>query len=152
MARLYFCFRRHLTVLLILVTTTAWSQSRTVTGTVTSSDDGSPVPSANVVEKGTSNGTSTDLDGRYSISVGENAVLVIAFVVYTTQEVSVGARTSIDVALSSDITALSEIVVIGYGEVNRSDATGAVASVTSKEFNGGVISSPEQLIQGKTAG
>src|SRR5690606_12320209 len=96
--------------------------------------------------------TSTDLDGRYSISVGENAVLVISFVGYTTQEVSVGARTSIDVALSTDITALSEIVVIGYGEVNRSDATGAVASVTSKEFNGGVISSPEQLIQGKTAG
>ena len=150
MTKLYYC--RYLTVLLFLVTTVAWSQNRMVTGKVTSADDGSTIPAVNVVEKGTSNGVSTGMDGSYSISVGENAILVFSFVGFSSQEIPVGTQTSIDVVLTPDITALSEIVVIGYGEVNRSDATGAVASVTSREFNGGVISSPEQLIQGKTAG
>lgn len=152
MTKLYFCCRRSLIVLLTLVTTVAWSQTRTVSGKVTSSEDGSSVPAVNVVEKGTSNGTSTNVDGSYTITVGENAVLVFSFVGYTSQEIPVGSRTTIDVVLEPDITALSEIVVIGYGEVAVKDATGAVASVTSDEFNAGVISSPEQLIQGKTAG
>ncbi|HEY8512685.1 MAG TPA: SusC/RagA family TonB-linked outer membrane protein [Cyclobacteriaceae bacterium] len=151
MTKLYFCCRRCLIVLFVLVATAAWAQ-RTVTGTVTSSEDGQPVPAVNVVEKGTSNGTSTGIDGRYSIQVGENAVLVYSFVGYKSQEISVGTRTSIDVVLEPDVTALTEIVVIGYGEVAVKDATGAVASVTADKFNAGVISSPEQLIQGKTAG
>lgn len=152
MTKLYFCCRRCLIVLLALVTTVAWSQSRTVTGTVTTSEDGSPIPAVNVVEKGTSNGTSTGVDGRYSITVSDGAILVFSFVGYESQEISVGSRTSIDVVLNPDITALTEIVVIGYGEVAVRDATGAVAAVTSEDFNAGVISSPEQLIQGKTAG
>lgn len=152
MTKLYLSLSRYLTVLLLLITTVAWSQSRTVTGKVTSQDDGTPVPGANIVEKGTNNGVSTDADGNFTINVGNNATLVISFVGYQSQEVAVGAQSSVSVGLNPDVTQLSEIVVIGYGETTVKDATGAVAAVRSEDFNGGLIASPEQLIQGKTAG
>lgn len=152
MTKFYLSLSRYVTVLLILITTMAWSQSRTVTGTIVSSDDGSPLPGVNVVEKGTNNGTATNADGTYTINVGDNATLVFSFVGFATQEVSVGSQTSINVTLQADVTALSEVVVIGYGEVTKRDATGAVTSVKASDFNQGVIFSPEQLIQGKTAG
>ncbi|MDQ2658425.1 MAG: TonB-dependent receptor plug domain-containing protein, partial [Bacteroidota bacterium] len=152
MTQFYLSIRRYFTVLLLLVTTVAWSQSRTVTGKVTSAEDQSGIPGVNVLEKGTNNGTATDADGNFSLNVNANATLVFSFVGFATQEVPVGNQTSINVTLQPDVTALSEVVVIGYGEVNRRDATGAVTSVTAKDFNTGVISSPEQLIQGKTAG
>ena len=148
----FYLFSRYLTVLLFFITTMAWSQSRTVTGTVTASDDGSGLPGVNILEKGTSNGTITAPDGSYTIQVGDNATLVFSFVGYRATEVVVGTQTSVNVSLEADVTSLSEVVVIGYGEVNKRDATGAVTSVTSKDFNPGVISSPEQLIQGRTAG
>jgi iron complex outermembrane receptor protein len=135
-----------------MITTIAWSQGRTVTGTVTSSEDGSGLPGVNVVEKGTSNGTVTNVDGGYSINVGENATLVFSFVGFASQEIAAGTQSNISVTLAPDVRALSEVVVIGYGEVQRKDATGAVATVKSEDFNTGVISSPEQLIQGKSAG
>jgi iron complex outermembrane receptor protein len=130
----------------------AWSQSRTVTGKVTSSDDGSSIPGVNIIEKGTSNGTTTGADGSYSVNVKDGAVLVFSFVGYRSSEITVGAQTTVDVVLEADVTALSEVVVVGYGQVAYKDATGAVASVSSADFNGGLISTPEQLIQGKTAG
>jgi len=136
----------------MLLTTMAWSQSRTVTGTVKSADDGSGLPGVNIVEKGTSKGTVSDADGNFSVNVDNNATLVFSFVGYASQEVQVGNQTSLTINLAADVTALSEVVVIGYGEVSKRDATGAVASVKSTEFNSGVIASPEQLIQGKTAG
>jgi TonB-dependent starch-binding outer membrane protein SusC len=148
----FYLFSRYLTVLLFLISTTAWSQSKTVAGKVTSSDDGSPIPGVNIVEKGTSNGTITSADGSYSLGVSDGATLVFSFVGYKATEVLVGTQSSISVALEPDVTALSEVVVIGYGEVNKRDATGAVTSISAKDFNVGVISSPEQLIQGKTAG
>lgn len=139
--------------LLIMTTSTiAWSQSRTVTGTITSAEDGSPLPGVNVVEKGTNNGTVTNIDGGYSISVNDNATLVFSFVGFASQEIAVGTQSSVNVRLSPDVKALEEVVVIGYGETTVKDATGAVAAVKSSDFNAGVISSPEQLIQGKTAG
>jgi TonB-dependent starch-binding outer membrane protein SusC len=152
MTKFYLSLSRYVTVLLMLITTMAWSQSRTVTGKVVSSDDQSPLPGVNVVEKGTNNGTATDADGSFSINVGDNATLVFTFVGYATQEVAVGSQTTVNITLETDVTALSEVVVIGYGEVTKKDATGAVAAVRSEEFNQGVIFSPEQLIQGKTAG
>src|SRR5690348_7284825 len=123
MTKLYLSFSRYLTVLLLLITTVAWSQSRTVTGKVTSSDDGSPVPGANVVEKGTNNGVSTDADGNFTINVGDNAVLVVSFVGYQSKELTVGAQSSVSIGLDADVTQLSEIVVIGYGETTVKDAT-----------------------------
>jgi TonB-dependent starch-binding outer membrane protein SusC len=152
MTKFYLSLSRYLTVLLILISTLAWSQSRTVTGKVTSSDDGSPLPGVNVVEKETTNGTATDADGSFTLNVGDRATLVFTFVGYQSKEVNVGAQTSFNVSLDPDVTQLSEIVVIGYGETTIKDATGAVASVKAENFNGGLIASPEQLIQGKTAG
>jgi len=152
MTKFYLSLSRYLAVLLLFITTMAWSQSRTVTGTVTSSDDGSPLPGVNIIEKGTNNGTATDANGNYSLNVSDNATLVFSFVGYTSQEVAVGGQSAVSIALQADVTALSEVVVIGYGEVSKRDATGAVTSVKADEFQRGVISSPEQLIQGKTAG
>lgn len=152
MTKFYLYARRYLAVLFVLVSVSAWAQTRTVTGKVRDSNDGTGVPGVNILEKGTSNGTVTDADGNYSISVSDGATLVFSFVGYATQEVAVGSQTVIDISFVPDVTALSEVVVIGYGEVAKKDLTGAMASVKSDAFVTGVISSPEQLIQGKAAG
>ena len=152
MTKFYLSLSRYLTVLLVLISSMAWAQSRTVTGKVTSSDDGTGLPGVNVVEKGTSNGATTDADGSFSINVSNNSTLVFTFVGFQSQEIAVGNQTFVTVSLNPDVTQLSEIVVIGYGETTVRDATGAVASVRAENFNQGLIASPEQLIQGKTAG
>lgn len=148
----FYLFSRYVTVLLLFVTTAGWSQTKTVTGKVTSSEDGSEIPGVNIVEKGTSNGTITSVDGTYSLSVGEDAVLVFSFVGYAPQEVSIAGRTTADIVLQGDVTSLTEVVVIGYGEIKKRDVTGSVASVKADDFNAGMIASPEQLILGKAAG
>lgn len=127
------------------------AQDRTVSGRIVD-DTGEALIGASVTIKGTSSGTVTDIDGNFSLSVSDGAVLVVSYVGYATQEIAVGSQTTIDVTLETDAEQLGEVVVIGYGTQSIKDATGAVASVTSKDFNGGVISSPEQLIQGKSAG
>ena len=125
--------------------------SQTITGTVTG-DDG-PLPGANVVVKGTSNGVSTDFDGNYTIEgVASDAILEFSSLGFVSQEIAVNGQTSINVDLLADAEALDEVIVIGYGTTTVKDATGAVASVSSKDFNGGAIASAEQLIQGKVAG
>ncbi len=139
-----------LTFFLVPLTIFAMAQG-TVSGQVID-PDGSGIPGVNVVEKGTTNGTATDFDGNYTLNVGANATLVFSFIGYQTQEVAVGSRSTVNITMALDITELSEIVVIGYGEVEKDDATGAISSVTSEEFNSGVIASPEQLFQGKAAG
>jgi iron complex outermembrane receptor protein len=134
----------------LLMGSTAFAQM-TVSGTV--SDANGPVPGVNVVVQGTSNGAQTDFDGNYSISdVANDATLVFSYIGYATQEVFVNGQSSVDVTLAEDAQALAEVVVIGYGTTTVQDATGSVTAVTAKDFNQGVITSPEQLIQGKTAG
>ena len=136
-------------ILTLLLSSAVFAQT-TVSGTV---DDGtSPVPGANVLEKGTGNGTVTNFDGEFTINVSDDATLVFSYIGFKTQEVAVDGRTTINVTLEEDASELDEVVVIGYGTTTVKDATGSVSSVTSEEFNGGIISSPEQLIQGKTAG
>lgn len=122
----------------------------TVSGVV--SEEMGPIPGVNIIEKGTNNGTVTGFDGNYKLTVSEGATLVFRYVGFETKEVTVNGQTKIDVTLLEDTSRLDEVVVIGYGTTSVKDATGAVSSVSSKDFNGGVISSPEQLIQGKTAG
>lgn len=136
---------------LIAVLSFAFAKAQTVSGTVT--DGQMPIPGVNVVIQGTSTGTTTDFDGFYSFdNIPADAVLVFSFVGYGTQEIPVNGRSTINVTMEEDAAALSEVVVIGYGSVVRRDATGAVATVSSEDFNQGVIASPEELIQGKTAG
>ena len=126
-------------------------KAQTVSGTV--SDANGPLPGASVLVKGTTNGTQTDFDGNYTLNNVEGAAtLVFSYIGYKTQEIAVNGQSSIDITLAEDAQALDEVVIIGYGQTTVKDATGAVSAVTSEDFNKGVISSPEQLIQGKTAG
>jgi len=126
------------------------ANAQTVSGTV--SEENGPLPGASVVVKGTSNGTSTDFDGNYTLNnVPSDAVLVYSYVGYATQEIAVGGRSRIDITMTGDNT-LDEVVLIGYGTQRIKDATGSLDVIGTEEFNGGIIASPEQLIQGKTAG
>lgn len=125
-------------------------QGQEVTGIV--SDSNGPLPGASVVEKGTTNGTQTDFDGNYTISVGENAVLVISYIGFKASEVPVSGQSSINVILEEDAQALEEVIVVGYGSQQKKEITTAVTSVNAEDFNQGTINEPTQLLQGKVAG
>ncbi|GAB5551006.1 MAG: TonB-dependent receptor [Saprospiraceae bacterium] len=125
---------------------------RTITGTVTDDETGEALIGANVLIAGTSSGTVTDLDGTYTIDVPDGATQIeFSYTGYTSKTLTLGAGNVLDVTLAAGET-LDEVVVIGYGAVKKSDLTGAVTAVTEEDFNQGVISSPEQLIQGRAAG
>jgi len=136
----------------MLFVTAAWAQNRSVTGKVTAADDGGAVPGVNVVEKGTTNGTVTNADGTFTLMVGNDATLIFSFVGYASQEVAVGSQSQINISLQSDVTSLAEVVVIGYGQIEARDVTGTMVSLKSKDFNPGVVISPEQLMQGRIPG
>lgn len=152
MTKFYLLVGRYLVVLFVLASFLANAQSKTVTGKVTSADDGSGVPGVNIIEKGTSNGTVSDADGKYSISVSDNATLVFSFVGYTSQEVVVGNQSTVDVSLALDVQALTEVVVVGYGTQEKKEITSSVASIKAEDFNKGTVNNPIQLLQGKVAG
>ena len=123
-----------------------------ISGTITD-DDGMPLPGANIIEKGTSNGVQTDFDGNFTINVSdENAVLVVSFVGFLNQEIEVGNQNSVAVQLMSDAESLEEVVVTGYGSQRKSDVTGAISSIKTEDFNRGVVANPGQLLQGKISG
>ena len=110
-------------------------QGVTVTGKVSSSEDNEGLPGANVIVKGTSTGTVTDVEGNYSLEVPDgNATIVYSSVGYTTAEIVVGSRSTIDITLNVDVTSLDEIVVVGYGEQKKATVTGAVSSVDVSIF------------------
>lgn len=137
---------------LILCAVTVQAQEQIVTGKVTGADDGSPLPGVNISEKGTSQGTVTDFEGNYKLAVPNGATLVFSFVGYATQEVVVGGQSVINVTLQTDVLALQEIVVIGYGQQEKKDVTGSLVSVGPKEFNKGVLTAPQDLLTGRVAG
>lgn len=123
-----------------------------ISGTVVDAT-GQPLPGANVLEKGTSNGAQTDFDGNFSLDVVDtDAVLVVSYIGFLTQEVTVGNQTSLNIILQEDSAKLDEVVIVGYGSVSKRDVTGAVSSIKAEDFNGGTVTSPEQLIQGKSSG
>jgi len=126
---------------------------KTIRGKITDSENSSPLAGVNVVVKGTSVGTSSDAEGNYTISVpNESAALVFSFVGFESQEVSVGNRTTLDIALKSDSKALGEVVVIGYGTVRKSDLTGAVATIKGEQLMDKPVPNVSQALQGKIAG
>ncbi|WP_242693146.1 SusC/RagA family TonB-linked outer membrane protein [Sabulibacter ruber] len=130
----------------------AYAQQRNVTGTVTG-EGASPLIGVTVLLKGTSTATATDVNGGFSIPVtGNNAVLVVSYIGYVTQEVPVGSQTTVNVNLVSDAKALEEVVVVGYGTQNKRDLTGSVAALDEKDFNAGPVTSPLQQITGRAAG
>ena len=124
----------------------------TVTGKVTD-ENGSPLPGATILEKGTTNGVVTDAEGQYTLTVSnENAVLSFSFVGYVAEEIPLQGRALLDVSLVPDLTALQEVVVVGYGTQEKRDLTGAVASVQEEDFTQGVTNSALQLLNGRAAG
>ncbi len=136
---------------LLITMQNAYAQ-QLVTGTVLS-ETKEGMPGVNVVVKGTTTGTSTDADGKFSLQVpGPEAVLVFSFVGYLSEEIAVGSRTQFDVNLTPDIASLQEVVVIGYGTQRKEDVTGAVARVSAKDFQVGKINDATDLIKGKVAG
>jgi TonB-dependent starch-binding outer membrane protein SusC len=141
-----------LMVLALLVSVVGFSQSRTITGKVMGSDSQEPLIGVSIVIKGTTIGTITDVDGSYTIAAASGQTLVYSFIGYNKQERVVGDATKIDVTLELDTERLGEVVVIGYGQVKKSDATGSVLAITSEDFNKGAITSPQELVVGKIAG
>lgn len=127
------------------------AQNRTVTGKITD-DQGVPLQGVTVSVKGTNTATQTGSDGTFSITAPGDGTLVFTSVGFVTREASIGGRNTLDLSLQTQTAALQEIVVIGYGTARRKDLTGAVATVNEKDFNKGVFSSPDQLIQGKVSG
>ncbi|WP_462250649.1 SusC/RagA family TonB-linked outer membrane protein [Ekhidna sp.] len=139
-------------LLLLSLTTFLANGQQTVRGTVTDGQDGTTLPGVTVQIKGTQRGASTDIEGKYSLSASSTDTLVFTYIGYKTIEQAVGGRSTIDLSMTTEIEELSEIVVIGYGQVEKGDVTGVVNKVDSKTFNKGMIVSPERLIAGKVAG
>ena len=124
---------------------------KTVTGTIKDSETGDPLIGANVVIKGTATGTVTDFNGNFSLQVNEGDLLVVSYTGYDSREIAVGMANDYDILLQSG-ESLQEVVVIGYGSVRKADLTGSVVAVSEEQFNKGIYTSPEQLIQGQAAG
>jgi iron complex outermembrane receptor protein len=128
------------------------AQGIRISGKVTDAADGSALVGVTIQEKGTTNGAITDVSGNFSFLVAPTATLVISYIGYATQEVPVNGRTIINAAMTVESKNLQEVVVIGYGTVKKSDATGSVVAVSSKDFNKGAITSPQDLLVGKSPG
>jgi iron complex outermembrane receptor protein len=138
---------------LLITTQLSFAQNRIITGKVTDSKDGSAVSGASVAAKGSRTGTQTGSDGSFSLSVDNAATtIVISNVGFSSQEVSISGKTSVDVSLVVNNQSLGEVVVTGYGSVRRKDLTGSITTIGTKDFQKGNITTPEQLIAGKVAG
>lgn len=142
-----------LPLILLIITQAAFAQ-RQISGKVTDSKDGSPIVGASVQPKGGTTGTSTGTDGSYTLTVGNDVTaIVVSYVGFGTIEVSIVGKTTVDVSLNASAALnLNEVVVVGYGTARRRDVTGSVQSVKAKDFNKGVVISPDAAIQGKAAG
>lgn len=134
-----------------LISAGAFAQALKVTGKVSDSKTGEGLPGVSVIVKGTTTGTATDINGSYTINAPKGATLVFSFVGYT-PVTAVVEGTTLNVKIAESSKTIDEVVVIGYGTVKKSDATGAVQAVGAKDFNKGAISSPQQLLAGKSAG
>lgn len=139
---------------LLLLSFTAFSQDRTITGKVTDSKDGSPLPGVSVTAKGSSTGTSTGTDGTFKITVGPRVTaLVFSSVGFGTQEVSITGRSIVDASMVVSNETLGEVIVsTGYGTAKKKDLTGSITQISAKDFQKGPQTSPLQLIQGKVPG
>ena len=127
-------------------------QQKAISGRITD-NKGEPITGANILEKGTTNGVISDVNGNYTINVASaNSVLIISFIGYTSQEVTVGSQTAISISLAESAIGLDEIVVVGYGTQQKRAVSGSIANVTEKNFNQGVTRTAADFIQGKVAG
>ena len=151
-----FCFQLNRKVwvtmaMLLTLALPSLAQKITVTGHV-ADDLGDDLIGATIMEKGTSNGTSADIDGNFTLNVPPTATLLVSYVGYTPQEIPVNGQTHFDIVMSNDAKMLAETVVIGYGSVKKSDATGSVAIVTPDDVEAGISTSAQDLLVGASPG
>jgi TonB-linked SusC/RagA family outer membrane protein len=143
---------QRLLFLLLMLPFSALAQS-TLTGVVRDNTTGEPIPGVNVIVQGTPNGTATDLDGKYTLgNVNTGANLTFSSIGFANQTIAYTGQANIDVVMQDDATQLQEVVVIGYGTTTKKDATGAITTVTSKDFNKGAITTADQLLTGRAPG
>ncbi len=143
-------FKSLATVLAFLFSGVLMAQQTTISGIVT--DDTGPLPGVNIVEKGTVNGTTTDFDGNYTITVASDAVLVFSYIGFQNKEVSVSGQTTINVTLIVDAQSLDEVVIVGFGSQAKVDVTGAIAQIKQEEIKQIVNADPTNALQGRLAG
>lgn len=141
----------YLALIMLLFAFRVHAQSITVSGTV-SDNEGGMLPGVNVMEKGTNNGAITDIDGRYSITVPQNATLAFSYIGYLSEETEVSNRSIIDISLRPDITQLEEVVVVGYGTQRRADVTGSISSIRADDIKTQGNNTVSKALQGKAAG
>ena len=145
--------KKTILALLILVSSFAvFAQGGPVKGMVTSAEDGQPIPGVSVVLKGTTTGNITDVNGKYSLNIPENSILVFSFVGMKTQEVPVGKRKEINIVLAPELTDIDEVVVVGYGTQKKSLVTGAISKISNDDLKKTSDMRVTQALQGKTAG
>lgn len=150
----FLSFSKRWQIVLLLMTIMGFAYGQTtISGTVTDASDGTTLIGVNILVKGTNQGTVTDIDGKYSISVSDaNAVLVYSYTGYTEQEISVGTQSTINISLAVGQELLDEVVVIGYGTVKKSDVTGAVSTITADSYEDQPLTRLEDALQGRAAG
>ncbi|WP_234998076.1 SusC/RagA family TonB-linked outer membrane protein [Parabacteroides sp. Marseille-P3160] len=126
-------------------------QKKRISGTVTD-PSGEPIIGANVIEKGTTNGVITDLDGKFSLELPSNAILQVSFVGYLSQEIPTVNRQNFNLVLEEDLRSLDEVVVVGYGTMRKKDVTGAMTSISTEKIDKSTIKSVDQMLQGRSSG
>ncbi|MBN1927600.1 MAG: TonB-dependent receptor [Prolixibacteraceae bacterium] len=131
---------------------TSQQAKKVIRGNVKDAETSESLPGASVIEIGTTNGTITDVDGNFSLSVNPGSTIQISYVSYKTQEINVEGREVFNILMESDVMGISDVVVIGYGTVKKSDLTGAVASISEESIRQNVGSGIDQALQGRTAG
>ncbi|WP_372751268.1 SusC/RagA family TonB-linked outer membrane protein [Labilibaculum sp.] len=137
---------------LLMTTFLVHAQTRQITGTVTNADDGIGIPGVSVVLKGTTSGTSTDLDGNFTILSDSQGILIFSFVGMVTQEIAVGNKSSINVVLGQQSVGVDEVIVVAYGTKNKRALTGAVTVVGAEVLDNQIAVSPVSAIQGSAPG
>lgn len=141
-----------LLLLSMVVIQLSFAQQKTITGLISDGLSNEPLPGVTIVIEGTANGTTSDIDGKYNIVASTGETLLFSYIGYERKAILVTNQSEINVKLITDTEDIGEVVIIGYGQVKKEDATGSVTAISSDDFNMGAISSPQELIMGKTAG
>nr|HMQ43482.1 carboxypeptidase-like regulatory domain-containing protein [Mariniflexile sp.] len=139
-------------LLFFLFSVSGFAQNLTVSGVITSAEDGMPVPGVNVIVKGTTRGVSTDFDGKYTIQVSTGEVLEFSSIGLKTVAITVGAQKTINVTMNTDVESLDEIVLVGYGTQRKADLTGSIVTIQSQDIEKTPTANVMQSLQGKVPG
>src|SRR5665647_1659186 len=138
--------------ILCLVIQVTYAQKRTLTGTVRDKTTSEPLPGVTIIEKGTTNGSITDIDGNFKVSIAPGSVIVVSFIGMIPKEIKPGKSTNLVIELETSIQEMSEVVVVGYGTQKKANLTGAVASIDTKVLEARPIADVGRGLQGTTPG